>query len=245
MDNRTTENLLISGKAPFIIDVPFKLIETGEKCTKKPLILCLHGFNDNLISFENTCKPFLHKLNAYHLFLEAPYPLYNRSKEKKVEEWGRSWYLYDGRADQFIRSLEKTSQFIQDLIDQVNEQINIDRICMIGYSMGGYLAGYFAMTRPKYVDDLVVVGARIKTEVLNENWNLINHLQILALHGMRDNIVDYKPQRSEIRRLEKKGINANFKLIDQKHIFNKVFINEIIDWLFEKGYAHNNNFSNH
>lgn len=237
MHDEQKGNIIISEKTLFNIEVPYKVIETGKKDARKPLILYLHGFNDHFESFLETCKPFLERVEAYHLFIQGPYPVYERLNKKRVDEWGRAWYLYDGEQEQFVTSLERASKFIEDVLELVKGKIPVDRLCTVGYSMGGYLAGYFSLTRYKLVDELIVAGARIKTEILNENWGLIKDLQVLAIHGKRDNLVDYKPQRTEIIRLSKNGINANFKLINQKHIFNKEYIKEACDWLFDKGYS--------
>lgn len=236
MNNKKKADIIISEKTLFNIEVPYKVIETGQKDEIKPLILYLHGFNDHLKSFLKTCKPFIEQIEAYHMFIQGPYPVYDRSKKVEIDEWGRAWYLYDGAQEQFIRSLESASQLIEEITESIKNKIPVDRFCTVGYSMGGYLAGYFALTRYRIVDDLIVAGARIKTEVLDENWRLVKDLQVLAIHGKRDNLVDYKPQRTEIIRLSKNGINANFKLINQKHIFNEEYIKEACDWLFEKGY---------
>lgn len=236
MHKNNSADVLISEKASFNIDVPYKLIETGEKRERKDLILYLHGFNDTIESFITTCHSLIEKTDAYHLFIQAPYPLHDRSRKKNVEEWGRSWYLYDGNQDQFISSMEHASGFIEKLVDRIKNKIKIKRFCIIGFSMGGYLAGYYTLTRSKHVDTLIVAGARIKTEVLHHDWSLVQHLQVLAIHGKQDKLVDYKPQRHEIRKFLKNGIDANFKLIDQKHIFNETVLKEAGNWLFEKGY---------
>ncbi|MDZ7719523.1 MAG: alpha/beta hydrolase [Balneolaceae bacterium] len=240
MNINKKDEFLISGNTPFCIDVPYKLIETGQKNTAKPLIVYLHGFNDNIEGFRSRCSQIVRKFEAYHLFIRGPYPLYEKRSAKKAKDWGASWYLYDGDQKQFLSSLEKTSGFLDHVIDELKNSVDYKRLCLIGYSMGGYLAGYYAMTRTKSVHDLIVAGARIKTEILNEDWELISHLNILALHGKRDKLVDYKPQRSEIKKMVDHGIHADFKLIDQKHIFNDDFISLICDWL-QKSLIHKYN----
>jgi predicted esterase len=236
MNNNKNDGILISGNSPFCIDVPYKLIETGQKGTKKPLIVYLHGFKDNIEAFGERCSQIIEKIDAYHLFIQGPYPLYERRSEKKVQDWNASWYLYDGDQGQFLTSLEKTAGFIDQVLEELKGYVDNERLCLIGYSMGGYLAGYYTMTRSECVTDLIVAGARIKTEILNEDWDLISHINILAIHGKRDKLVDYKPQRSEIKRLIDNGVNAEFKLIDQKHIFNDEFISLIYDWLNKNDY---------
>lgn len=234
--NNKKDEILISGETQFCYDVPYKLIETGNKDTQKPLILYLHGFKDNIELFRDRCSKILDKFEAYHLFIRGPYPLYENRSQRKVKDWGASWYLYDGNQDQFLASLEKTSGLIDKVLEELKTTVDSKRFCLIGYSMGGYLAGYYALTRTRSVHDLIVAGARIKTEILNGKWELISHLNILALHGKRDKLVDYQPQRNEIKRLIDADVNADFKLIDQKHIFNDEFIGLICDWLFKHNY---------
>ncbi|TVQ03828.1 MAG: alpha/beta hydrolase [Balneolaceae bacterium] len=229
-------DVLVSGKTSFKIEVPYKLIETGNKGESKPLILYLHGFGENLKTFEEVCKPFL-ILEAYHLFIQGPYPLYDKSQKKTVSKWGSSWYLYDGKRKQFIKSLELSSEFIQEIIDNLVKFLRVSKMCVFGYSMGGYLAGYFALTRWKHVNDLIVTGCRIKTEVIQDgNWANLSHLEILALHGSGDSIVDYIPQKKEIEKLNKLGVKSSFRLLDADHSLSGIYIEEVIDWLKNKNY---------
>jgi predicted esterase len=233
--SKMQRDVLVSGKTSFKIEVPYKLIENGEKGKEKPLIVYLHGFGDNIKTFGKTCEPFL-DLEAYHLFIQGPYPLYDRSREKNVSDWGRAWYLYDGNRGQFIKSLELASEFIQEIVDTLLNVISANRLCVVGYSMGGYLAGYFGLTRWKHVNDLVVAGARIKTEVLQDNWDNVKHLNVLAIHGRNDKSVKYEPQQKEIEKMQEKGLHAELKLLTENHSFTEVFVQEIIKWLKESGY---------
>jgi predicted esterase len=229
-------DVLVSGKTSFKIEVPYRLIETGRKSSGKPLIVYLHGFGSNMKTFMKDCSPFL-DLQAYHLFIQGPYPLYDRSSKKTVSNWGHAWYLYDGKRKQFIKSLELTSEFIQEILDNLIKFIDVKRICVLGYSMGGYLAGYFGLTRWKHVNDMVVVGARIKTEILEENhWKNLRHMNILAVHGVSDDRVDHKNQAIEIERFQKNNISARLILKDGRHSFDSSYIKEILLWMKNIGY---------
>lgn len=226
---------MLSGKTSFKIEVPYKLIETGET-GEKPLIVYLHGFNQNISLFQKLVTDLL-EIEAYHLFIQGPYPIYDRKRTKKVKDWGRSWYLYDGEQDQFIRSLELASEFVQEVVDGILEHISVNRLAVVGYSMGGYLAGYFALSRWKHVNDLVVVGGRIKTEVFEDRKGSYDHMNVLALHGSKDTSVKSSPQKKCCEQLSDWGAKVTFEELDESHRLSSLFINKIRDWLLSVGYS--------
>ena len=237
-DTILNSDVLLSGKTSFKIEVPYLLIETGEKNRKKPLIIYLHGYGENLKKSRKIFSECL-KFSAYHLFIEGPYPIMDKNGNRHVEDWGRSWYLFDGRQSQFIKSMELASEFIQEIIDRLAELISFNRTCMIGYSMGGYLAGYFALTRTRHLQDLIAVGCRIKTEILDPestNWDEYRHLRVLAIHGKNDSVVSPDPQKKEIEFLKSKKIDATLKLTESHHKMNEASITEIKKWLSRNGY---------
>lgn len=224
--------VLISGKTSFKIEVPYKLIEKGE-ADEKPLIVYLHGFNQNIEQFQEHVGSML-SIDAYHLFIQGPYPIYDRSRSKKVSEWGRAWYLYDGDQQQFVKSMELASEFIQQLIDKLKEQISASRLIIFGYSMGGYLAGYFSLSRWRHVNDVIVVGGRIKTEVFDNQEGRYNHLNVLALHGANDKSVKSDAQEKSCKELAEWGAHVTFREIDAAHKLNKKYIAEILSWIGDK-----------
>lgn len=232
--NTTPGELLVSGKASFKIEVPYKLISTGRE-EPKPLIVYLHGFGQNLKKFRHLIGP-MEKLCGYHLFIQGPYPLYDSSRKKPVEEWGSAWYLYDGRQEQFLKSMEISSEFIQQIVDRLLKHMNVSRIALVGYSMGGYLAGYFALSRWKHVNELVVIGGRIKTESFPGKNANYKHLNVLALHGKNDKSVKPGPQRRSVRDLVSRGVSAEFNSIEAGHRLSKEYIKAMKEWFIRQGY---------
>lgn len=223
-------NILRTGQATFNIEVPYKLIEGGGSSGEKPLFVYLHGFNQNMEQFQKLVTPMLDR-QAYHLLIQAPYPIYDRSRKKKVEDWGRSWYLYDGEQEQFVKSLESASEFLEQLIQDTLQHVSASRLAVFGYSMGGYLAGYFALSRPELVDELMVVGARIKTEVFAGQKKNYEGLNVLALHGSADKSVKSEPQQKSCRQLSEWGANVTFKELEQAHKLDKKYLRETQKWL--------------
>jgi len=222
------------GEAIFDLTVPYKLYETGKK-DDKPLIVYLHGFKQNAGSFKSLTSP-LSELQAYHLYPQGPYPLYNPKQSATIEQWGRAWYLYDGRAKHFISSLEESSQFIERLLEDVYSGISPNRIAVFGYSMGAYLAGYYGLTRPKAIDELITVGGRIKTEVIESNPKELEHINVLALHGRHDRRVRSKPQKESCDILADWGVSTTFEELEEGHKLTHSYLNKAKDWLAKLGY---------
>ncbi|MDZ7682079.1 MAG: alpha/beta fold hydrolase [Fodinibius sp.] len=162
---------------------------------------------------------------------------YDRRREKNVDEWGRSWYLYDGEQDQFAKSLELSAEFIQEVIDNILNHITASRVAMIGYSMGGYQAGYFALSRWKHVNELVVIGGRIKTELFEEDENNYDHLNVLALHGSDDESVKSSPQQESCNQLAGWGASVTFNELKESHALSSVFLQQAKKWLRTLGYG--------
>lgn len=225
--------VLNSGKTSFKIEVPYRLYENGS-ASEKPLIVYLHGYGQNLRIFEKLTKPMT-SLNAYHLYIQGPYPELSAPRNKR--EWGYAWYLYNGKQDTFVKSLEYSSEFLQEIVDSLIPFIRVSRLAILGYSMGGYLAGYFGLSRWKHVNDIIVINGRIKTEVFKTRWPSRKHINILALNGASDETVKPESQKEAITFLKEKGLNASFRLMEGGHGLSNVYLKESRKWLIENGYT--------
>src|SRR5690625_1263051 len=83
---------LIRNTHRFKINISYELLETGRPGVK-PLIVYLHGYGQNAIRFKKKVSSLL-DIEAWHLFLQGPYIIYDRKHAREVSEWGRAWYLY-------------------------------------------------------------------------------------------------------------------------------------------------------
>lgn len=211
----------------FTQNIPYKLVETGS-LKNKPLLIYLHGYKQNIKSFEKHIASLL-QLPAHHLLLQGPYPIYDEQKKRPVDEWGRAWYLYDGRQEQFQKSMEASSVFIDGIIEKISASISYSQITLVGYSMGGYLAGYYALSRQPAIDNLIVIGGRIKTEWFADgNYNNLN---ALVLHGLNDKSVDVATAEKSMKELQNMGTCVTFKALNEAHRLNQTYIDEAKNWL--------------
>jgi predicted esterase len=223
---------MASGKVTFPLETPYKLMSNGSS-EAKPLLIYLHGFNQQLGDMEGAMEPLL-AADAYHLFLEAPYPIFTR--RKPLPKWGKSWYGYDGDQQRFKRTLEQASEFIQSTIDRFSKQLEINRIGVVGYSMGAYVGGYFALSRYRHVTDLVLYGGRLKSEWFTDQEIDYSHLGVLAVHGTHDESVKADPQKASVQEIEKEGAEVQFIEIDAKHQLTEEYARKTVPWLSDRGY---------
>lgn len=226
-------DVLISGKTSFKVEVPYRLFQTGKR-QSKPLIIYLHGHSQNIEQFQKEME-FMQSIEAYHLFIQGPYA--DLGNVKKRGKWGFAWYLYNGKQGSFIKSLEYTAEFIQGIIDNIVSHIKVTRVCMIGYSMGGYQAGYFAVSRWKHVNDLIIIGGRIKTEIFSQKkLTKASHMNVLAVHGRKDEIVLFSDQKKEIDLLLKSGFNASMAAVHSGHKLDKPKKERVMEFVCSVGY---------
>ncbi|MFU8860719.1 MAG: alpha/beta hydrolase [Cyclonatronaceae bacterium] len=225
-------NVLISGKTSFKVEVPYRLIETGTP-GDKPLIVYLHGFGQNLDKFQRQMKKLL-EVRAYHLFIQGPYV--NIGDAEYRGKWGYSWYIYNGKQGSFIKSLEYTSEFVQEVIDGLVPHLKIDRVCVLGYSMGAYLAGYFAFSRYKHTNDLILIGGRFKSEAFRGRIKKGKHIRVLSVHGKKDTVVNHAAQQEHIQVLVKAGIDVTAMSHPGGHELAPAIVNRVYTWMRSVGY---------
>ncbi|MCH8556482.1 MAG: hypothetical protein LAT84_01610 [Balneolia bacterium] len=228
--------VLSTGKTSFKIEVPYKLLQTGSSISK-PLIVYLHGSGGNINGFEKQMKPLL-DIEAYHLFIQGPYA--DTSTVKPRSEWGFRWYLYNGKQGSFIRSLEYTSEFIQSVIDGLTSRLDVNRLCIIGYSMGAYQAGYFGLSRWKHTNDLFMINGRLKDEAFSKSrLAKCKHMNIVAIHGKTDQIVPVEGQEKAFKRLSDNKLNSRLELISGGHKLTSAAVKKVLDNLLQIGYKKN------
>ena len=100
--------------------------------------------------------------------------------------------------------------------------------------MGGYLAGYYALSRAPRVDNLVVIGSRIKTEYFKDKQHNYTELEVLAIHGKDDRSVEGAPQKRSCNQLAKWGANVTYKELNGGHKLQEKYLNEIRKWLLSQ-----------
>jgi len=159
----------IGGTAAFAAEVPYRL-HVPERCDGS-LVVALHGMGQSAASFEEealACAPD----GAAVLVPQGPYAYEMRRREGPPRQ-GNAWYVFTGDSAEFVASMARTEDWLRALVgtvllDAPDEALRPERarVALLGFSQGGYLAGFVGVRNPERFRAVVVAAGRIKDEVL-------------------------------------------------------------------------------
>jgi phospholipase/carboxylesterase len=197
---------------PFTLSVPCLLRPARAGA---PLVVALHGRWERETTMEKRIRRI--RPDLAFAFPRAPYP--DELKREGRIRVGYSWYQYTGDPAAFRESLRVTGDWLLGLIDRVVEETRADpaRVCLMGFSQGGYLAGSLAMTRPERFAGVAVLGARYKTELLDGDAPELTRLRLFAGHGSRDRSVAPGPAAAHVEELRRRGVSVDHREYDCGH----------------------------
>jgi len=104
-------------------------------------------------SREATPLLLVHGGGAFGAFLS---PLMAELQDARVVAFDRPGYGLSGRFVYTKRNLRRTAV---DVLDGVLDALEVDRVDLLGHSMGGFASVVYALARPERVRRLILVGA--------------------------------------------------------------------------------------
>ncbi|MDG5766432.1 hypothetical protein QA596_03055 [Balneolales bacterium ANBcel1] len=171
------KELLLSGKATFHVEVPYRLYRTGNAASQ-PLYVYLHENGLNLVRLEEKANPLL-DLPGYHLLFQAPY-----AEIAPVEgERGYHWIPESDDDATVTSAREHVSEFMQEVIDGLLPHIQGNRLVLVGWERSRRQVSYFCATRPHYVNELILFEGSMDQSWMEEDRKRYRHLRVLGLSG--------------------------------------------------------------
>lgn len=176
------------------------------------LVVALHGQGMSAASFARDVLPCLPE-GASALVPEAPLPFEQRSA-KGIRQ-GNGWYIYTGETQEFLASMRRTEDWLLRQIEfcVADHGFDAKRVSLVGFSQGGYLAGYVGLRHAARFRRLVVAGGRIKHDVLEADVRraATTPLRVLGVHGAQDEGVSPAAARASIEAVAAWGVPSEFK----------------------------------
>jgi predicted esterase len=217
------------GEHRVTVSVPWRLDGATDDPTA-PLVVCLHGMGMD----EDFFALLLQKLFVppfRFLLPRGPYPVEVRG-EGRI---GASWYAYDGDQERFRRELVRTEELVLDLVRAVEaeERFEPRARVLFGFSQGGYCGSWVAVRNAGFFDGMIISGARVKTELLEDEMKAAAGHSFAALlcHGERDRSV--KPESSARSRdaLVAAGVDVELRTLAGGHSVSREQIRVASEWL--------------
>lgn len=182
------------------------------------LVVALHGQGMSAASFARDFLPCLPD-GASALVPQAPLPFEQRSA-KGIRQ-GNGWYVYTGETEEFLASMRRTEDWLVRQVEFATADHGFDRgrVSLLGFSQGGYLAGWVGIRHAARFRRLVVAGARIKHEALEDDARRAagTALGVLAVHGAEDEGVSPAAARASVEAVAAWGLPAEFRAYPGGH----------------------------
>ncbi len=232
---------VVEGEVPFLRRVPWRLVLPPGRGGPAPVLVALHGKGDRSSRFESEALEALPPGWAL-LLPSGPIPR-DRDAARGAASVGDSWYLYDGDTPRFRESLDRAeAHLLRSLraaraasrrLPRGARLLDTGRAAILGFSQGAYLGGIAAVRRPAVFRAAVLVGGRLKTEILGDALPAARArgLRLLGLHGEGDPSVRPGPSRESIDAARAAGLDAEFRSFDGGHEFTPGMRRAAREWL--------------
>ena len=209
---------VVHGEVRFSSDVRYRLAlpEGSPPPGGFPVLLGLHGFGDDASRLAGRLEGL--GSAPYALLLpDGPFPVEVRAADPP--RVGRSWYQYTGDQPAFLDALARAGSHLDRVLEAAGRDhaLDLTRVAVLGYSQGGYLAGWYALTNAKRFRGLVAISCRIKDEVLGEHLAGARGFPVLVLHGAKDGAVKLGPQEESVARLRAAEVEITLEVHDGGH----------------------------
>lgn len=205
----------------------YRLREARTHDEKPPALILMHGIggNEDMLSFlASRIAP------GFLVFqLRAPY----RLSENKY-----SWFGVDFSESKISVNPEEVRQSIDEVISFIGYakstyRFDPSRIFIGGFSQGGEMAYYTALSRPELFKGLIIFSSRIAPEMQDvfEVKEIGSNLQAFIYHGSKDPVIKVDEARASVAFLHKLGLAPHYRETTDKHLINTRIFEELNEWL--------------
>ncbi|MHC4817840.1 MAG: alpha/beta hydrolase [Planctomycetota bacterium] len=152
----------------------------------QPLVIALHGWGMTPRAFERWLRPGMEQPGVSWWIPRGILPCEVRSR--KI---GYSWYVFDGDQVALRASMDEARAYLVHLAEVARRRLAPRAITLLGFSQGGYLASYAALTRPDLFQRLICCCGRPKAEFVDD-IEAARGVRVFVQTGAQD--VSLKPE---------------------------------------------------
>jgi len=193
-------------------------------------IIALHGLGQDGSRILNKLQPLVEQ-GATIVAPDGPHRHEVRRPDSIRK--GHAWYLFTGDQELFKSSMLEAEADLLHIVDTVQEESGIlpNRTILLGFSQGGYLAGFVASRHPDRFAGCVIASARLKHEFIVEELSRGELPEFLFLHDKKDPLTAADPVRNSLQQVEDAGGSAKLQWHDDGHRLGSGSIDHLQRWL--------------
>jgi len=202
-----------------------------------PLLVALHGQGMSADTFRRVLR-HLPPTGHARLFPEGPHPF--EVREGGAIRAGHAWYIFLGDQGAFRGELERTEAHLLAVIDRIEASegpFDRGRSVLLGFSQGGYLAGFVGARHPERFAGVVIAAARLKHEFLTTELARGGLPRFLLLHSPEDAAIPYARAEESRDRLAAAGARVELRPHSGGHRLPPGALAELARWIEESGLA--------
>ena len=224
----------VVGEVEFTRSVRF-LLDPVEDERPRPLLVALHGQGMSAESFRRVLR---HRPPTGHRLLVPEGPHVFERREPEGIRAGHGWYIFLGDQEAFRREMTRAEEHLLRVLDQVERDhgpVDRTRSVLLGFSQGGYLAGFVGLRHPERFGGVVISAARVKHEFLEGPLRDGPLPPVLLLHSPEDPMTPVELAEKSLEVLRAAGGEAELRPHPGGHRLPPEALEELADWLGEKG----------
>jgi len=205
------------------------LVSPGPRADSPLVVLC-HGMGETP-DREILRWPAVAALPAHVVAPAGPYP--HEVRSPRGVRIGHAWYLYDGGAEPFKRSLDRAVSWLHDLLATLETAHGWQprERTLVGFSQGAYFGYVAALGEPRPFRRLVAVAGRLKEEFVTLDPARAFEVETLILHGKNDTAVSPDAGRRSADALHAAGYRATLRVFAGAHRVTPECDAAAADWL--------------
>ncbi|MCA8912002.1 MAG: hypothetical protein KDB82_09870 [Planctomycetes bacterium] len=221
------------GSVPFEVDCPYTLVlPKGYDAGRAwPMVIALHGMGHTHDIMRRYVAPLLDRPWMW-VFPRGVYPFEMRQPDKI--RIGYAWYLYTGDQDALRESMRLSTQHLLDVQDVIRKDFAISDSAVIGFSQGGYLAGYVAPHNPERFKAAGCIGGRLKHEFMDDiPEGAAEKVALAQFHGGKDENVAPQLAREGLEKCAEAGFTDTKYFSDPEagHEVSEKMVTDLGHWL--------------
>lgn len=200
-----------------------------------PVLLALHGMSMSGASLLRKLQPL--EVPSMRLVLPDGPHRHEIRRPDRIRT-GHSWYIYNGDQEQFREELECSEGDLLRIIEEVDREYAVDwkRSVVLGFSQGGYLAGFLASRNPERFAGAIIASARLKHEFLVDQISRGELPSYLFVYSQADKHLPSNSLEDGISQLRNVSSDVQVKLHEDGHRLSESALGHIAEWLREKGF---------